>query len=481
MAKLKNIIKQLSEKDYRILYDSMLNGNAEKSAYLLKALRGKYLSDAKIMVELGVNENAFYTLRSRLHLRIEEFLYERMEGARTETLRKVANVNETLFTQKKTISIATLKKLEKELLDYDMSTELTIIYKSLKRLNINTTEYYQYSQLYNRHVAYMLAVDKAEDMLADYFKKYGLYYLSGIESSRIELDMLVREMQNVAKLYQSHRLYVYQSCMLIWHRLFVEREESIDPESESVEDILDNVQKIFETYQLDSIYYHLNLVFEFLRYEYYNHYEVWKQSEKNYEEVNEGAQNLLMNYGNYTFPAQFLISNIKRHIRLDTKSKMLEEMDSMFIDYEVDEADMPKHIIITIYKAIALYYNKDYDQSAKVVNGILNDLIMKRFPYAMVELKSLLALLYVILEENELFKQVSNSVQRQTKLIGEDICENLIHFNKLLRIAISESKKDKSKKIIAIIKDIDWENTIYFSPVSMIKLDKDFVKLMSKR
>jgi hypothetical protein len=481
MAKLKNIIKQLSEKDFRELYDSMQNGNAEKSAYLLKALRDKNLSDAKIMVGLGVNENAFYTLRSRLHQRIEEFLYEELEGARTETLRKVANVNETLFNKKKTISIATLKKLEKELLDYDMSSELTIIYKSLKRLNINTPEYYQYSQLYNRHVAYMLAVDKAEDMLADYFKKYGLYFLSGIESMRIELDLLVREMKNVAKLYQSHRLYVYQSCMLIWHMLFVEREESIDSDSESIEDTLQNIQKIFDTYQLDSIYYHLNLVFEFLRFEYYNHYKVWKQSEKIYDEVNEGVVNLLMNYGNYTFPSQLIISKIKRHIRLGTESNMLDEIDAMFYDYEVDESDVPKHLILTLHNALALYYKKDFEQSARIVNGILNDVMLRRFPYTMLEIKCFLALLYVILEENELFKQLTNSIHRQARIIGEEVCENITHFNKLLRIAISETKRNKAKKINSIIKEIRWDDTKFFSPVSMVKLDKNFVKLLCKR
>mgnify|MGYP003435303079 FL=1 len=32
MAKLKNIIKQLSEKDFKAIYDSLIESNAEKSA-----------------------------------------------------------------------------------------------------------------------------------------------------------------------------------------------------------------------------------------------------------------------------------------------------------------------------------------------------------------------------------------------------------------------------------------------------------------
>ncbi|MBS1542008.1 MAG: hypothetical protein JST14_00100, partial [Bacteroidetes bacterium] len=179
MAKLKNIIKQLSEKDYNAIYDSLVNGNAEKSAYLLKAMRERQLSEAKVMVELEINANAYYTMRSRLSQKIEEYLVQQMESPRTDLLRKVANINEVFFTKKKTIAIAMLRKLEKELIEADLVGELPTIYKLLKKLHIHSPDYFTFSQLYNRHVAYMLAVDKAEDVLADYFKKYGNYFLSG--------------------------------------------------------------------------------------------------------------------------------------------------------------------------------------------------------------------------------------------------------------------------------------------------------------
>jgi hypothetical protein len=52
MSKLKNIIKQLTTKDYTAIYESLINSNAEKSAYLLKFMREKHLSDDKIMYEL---------------------------------------------------------------------------------------------------------------------------------------------------------------------------------------------------------------------------------------------------------------------------------------------------------------------------------------------------------------------------------------------------------------------------------------------
>ncbi len=473
MAKLKNIVKQLSEKDFKSIYDSLIESNAEKSAYLLKALRERQLSDSKIMVELEVNANAYYTLRSRLNQKIEEHLLEQMESPRTDILRKVANLNEVLFTKKRTISIATLKKLEKELIDYDLANELTIVYKSLKKMHINSPEHFSYSQLYNRHVAYMLAVDKAEDLLAEYFKKYGSFVLSGDENEKMGLILLMKEMQNVAHLYESHRLYVYQSCMLIHHRLFVEPDDTM--EGESTEDIFDHVQKIFDNYNLDPLYFHLNLVFEFLKLEYYNHYKVYRQAEKYFEEVNDAITNLLVNYPHYTFSAQVLISKLDRSMRLGTEKELYAENESLFMDLESDPLDVPRHTIYVIYRALSSYYVGKYEEAAKIINGLLNDVSLKRFPFAQMEVKTLLALQYCMLNDFELFNQLANSIQRQIRLFGKHACENIMLFIKILKIAVSESKKDKRKKIASLIPKLQATKISYYAPTMLIRMDEKFI------
>jgi hypothetical protein len=475
MAKLKNIIKQLSEKDFKSIHDSLIESNAEKSAYLLKALRERQLSDSKIMVELEVNANAYYTLRSRLNQKIEEHLLQQMESPRTDILRKVANLNEVLFTKKKTISITTLKKLEKELIDYDLANELTVVYKSLKKMHINTPDHFNYSQLYNRHVAYMLAVDKAEDLLAEYFKKYGGYLLSGDPTEKLGLSLLMKEMQNVAKLYESHRLYVYQSCMLIYHRLFVEVDD-MQQEGESIEDIFAHVQRIFETYNLDPLYYHLNLVFEFLKLEYYNHYKVYRQAEKYFEEVNDAASNLLVNYPYYTFSAQFLVSKLDRSIRLGTENELYAENESLFMEYETDTADVPRHLIYVIYRALSSYYVGKYDEAAKLINNMLNDMSLKKYPFAQMEVKAILALQYCLVKDFDLFNQLTNSIQRQIRMFGKDTCENVLLFIKILKIAVSEAKKEKAKKINALIPKLKATSVTYFAPTSLIRMDEQFVE-----
>ncbi|MGF1636532.1 MAG: hypothetical protein ACFCUU_05620 [Cyclobacteriaceae bacterium] len=479
MAKLKNIIKQLSDEDFDAIYNSLLESSADKSAYLLRSMREKHQSDTKIMEELGVNTNAYYTLRSRLNQKIEEYLLQQMENPRTDILKKVANINEIIFTKKKAIAIATLKKLEKELLDYDLSNELTIVYKSLKKLHINTADHFQYSQLYNRHVAYMLAIDKAEELLAEYFKKYGSYTLSGEDIAKLELTLLNREMNNVAGLYKSHRLYVYQNCMNIFHRLFVTGDDNMEDDEEPIEDILVSIQKIFDEYHLDSIYFHLKVVFEYLKLEYYDHYKVYRKAENYFEEVNESCASLLSNYTLYTYPAQFLITKIRRHIRMNNVEEMHEENGGIFQDFESDPNDIPNYITYITYRSISCYYAKKYDEAAKWINNLLNEVSLKKYPAAQLEIKVILALQYCMVKDYDLFNQLINSIQRQIRLLGKDVCDHVIILTKMMKISISDSKRNKKSKIESLAEKFRTYKVKHFSPTLLIKIDDDFIDALS--
>ncbi len=479
MAKLKHIVRQLSDNDYTAIYQSLMESNADKSAYLLKAMREKPLSDTKIMQELEVNTNAYYTLRSRLNQKIEEYLLQQMESPRTDLLKKVANINEVIFTKKKAISIATLKKLEKELLDYDLSNELTVIYKTLKKLHINSTDAFHYSQLYNKHVAYMLAVDKAEDLLAEYFRKFGSYAVSGDDTEQLGLILFSNELDNVCSLYKSHRLYVYQSCISIFHRLYITEGETTNDNKEPIEDILNKVEEIFNTYSLDSSYFHLKLVFEFLRLEYYSHYKVYKKAETYFDEINEDAPQLLANYSLYTFPSIFLATKLHRCLRLSCEHELHAENERMFTEFETDPDDAPQQICYATYRAISCYYDDKFEEAGRWLNNLINSVHLKRFLVAQVEVKTLLALQYCCLQDHELFNQLVNSIQRQIRIIGKEKCEETVMFLKILKTAVSEAKKEKRVKVKSLVERFNAiKPKRIFCMAKFIKTDERFVNLV---
>ncbi|MFL5729970.1 MAG: hypothetical protein ACJ75J_10830, partial [Cytophagaceae bacterium] len=449
-----------------------------KSAYLLKFMREKQLSDTKIMEELGVNTNAYYTLRSRLNQKIEEHLLQEMESPRTTLLKKVATINEILFTKKKAIAIATLRKLEKELLDYDLSNELTVVYKTLKKLHINSPDHFNYSQLYNRHVAYMLAIDKAEDLLAEYFKKYGNYLITFDETEKLGLTLLKKEVENVSNLYQSHRLYVYQSCINIFHRLFVEP-NIVKEDEEPIEAIIQRVEQIFEQYHLDSIYYHLKLVFDYLKMEYYTFSGNTRKADKYYEDLADLFPTLLTNYNLYTFSPQLLITNLERNIKLGKETSMYEENKLIFEDFEIDKNNTPLYIIYTTYRALGCYYADKYDEAAKWVNNQLNDLSLKKLPFTQMEIKIFLAMQYCLMRDYDLFNQLINSIQRQIRLMGKVDCTHIIVFTKLLKTSLNDIKKSKPAKIQEHIQRLARVMPGHFSPLKYLKYDEDFINRLS--
>jgi len=263
--------------------------------------------------------------------------------------------------------------------------------------------------------------------------------------------------------------------MLIFHRLFVEPDDHFQADGESIEDVFAQVQKIFDTYHLDPLYYHMDLVFEFLKVEYYNHYKVYRQLEKHFEEVNDAVANLIVNYSSYTFPARFLLTKLERHLRLGTEKEIVTENESLFADIEPDLLDVPHHTVCTIYRALGFYYASRFEEAAKILNGLLNDVSLKKHPFVQMEVKAILALQYCMLRDFELFNQFSSSVQRQIRMFGKDDCKNVILFLKILKIATSEAKKDKPKKISAVIPKFQAESVQYFAPTFFIKMDSKFI------
>jgi hypothetical protein len=266
--------------------------------------------------------------------------------------------------------------------------------------------------------------------------------------------------------------------MRVFHKLFIDKGES-ENDSESIQDTFSKVQKIFSTYTNDPLYYHLNLVFEYLRLEYLSHYGIFIEAEKHFDEINDAANNLMMNYSYYTFPSKFLILKIERALRLKTEGELYLENETMFGDYEIDTNDVPAAIIYSIYGSLSCYYTGRYEEAAKILQGLLNVGGIKNYALMQIEIKGLLALQYCLLNDIELLTQLLNSVQRLIRMAGADACENVSLLLKILKIASSEAKRDKPNKIRAVIPKLQSIKVNYFSPTKLIKMDEEFVSKLT--
>ena len=243
MKKLRNLIDLLSEADIEAIHSSFYR-KSDKVATLFQLLIDG-MTNEEIREHLQISLNAYTTLGSRLNNKIQNHLVEISDSPKDDILKKLRSLDDLLFIEEPGIALVTLKKLERELIKYDLSNELTVVYKHLKRLHINKPDYFNYSKLYNRHVAYSLALDKAEDILSNYFKEYGFFYVMKDEERAVKLNALFEEMINVSALYQSHRMQVYKSAIEIMHRLHVNPVASKREDRRPIESIFASKMSIF--------------------------------------------------------------------------------------------------------------------------------------------------------------------------------------------------------------------------------------------
>ena len=483
MTKLKLIVSQLSPQDYEALQLQLSGGGASKSSFLLQALREEKLNDRKIIRHLGMSTNAYYTLCSRLGHKIENHLLAQMETSRTALLRKVANLHEIVFRRSRTIAVTTLKKIEKELQDYDLSVELTIVYKYLKKLYAYGKEHFIYSQKYNQQITYMLAMEKSENLILDYYRSYGSYFFRQDGDNLVALRLYKKKLQELFSQHDSHRLYVHQAILTIFHRLYVEENA---PESEnastveSTEHIFDKVYGYFKQYPEDPIYPHYVLLFDFLRLAYYHHYGIQRKVEQLYEYLEEEAPRLFSNYNSYTFPSHVLWIILSRHIRVHTTHELEEKNQTLFASYKPEKTDMPNYLNYVVYRTLCCYYAGQYRAATHWIQKVFNEYSLKAYPYAQVELKTLLALQYAALDDHTLFTQTINSLQRHIRLLGKEHVAHLVHFVRILKLSMQEHRKRQQERMRQLIKQIPEPAPNFFSPLRFIQFDEAFLERLSK-
>jgi hypothetical protein len=475
MIKLKTVVQQLTHENYEGIGEQFRKNRAEKFHMLLKNLRETELSEEEISGNLNLNKTAYYTLKSRLYEKIQEYLYENVKDPRIELLNNVTNIHNLVYSTPKDTAIAILRKLEKELTEYDMPNELTSVYNALKKLHLYSPKYYEYAQLYNKHVAYTIALDKAEDLLSRYTKSIGEYMVSR-DPSLIELLALMKmEMANVFRLYESHHLAVYRNIMNISFALFIPGE--IKTEEESVEEMLTASWKIFDENVRDADYQYLRTVMDFLAFEYYHGLKLTKNETPYFERVNEKLDQFLL-ADHCCFNARFLLSKLERYCQMGM-CKTLEEENKLLTN-EVSEKNVPSYIYYKLYIASSSYYSGQYADAIQTLNEMLNAVSLKNMLHTEMEAKLFLALNYSMVNKYEQAEILIKSVSRKLNERGADEYENVQSFIRILKLQMSSEIKDMETKMKKLCEKFVQANDGKNRILGFLKMDEAFVSELSR-
>lgn len=480
MIKFKSIVLQLKEEEYNDLCRQFVETKADKYLRLLKLYRENKYSDEEIQEMLSVNTSAYYTLKSRLFDKIQDFLTNNMSTPIIDLLRKVANIPTLIYDIHRDTAIAILSKLESELQNYDMPYELSSVYSALKKLHLHSPKYYEYTQAYNRHLAYTIALDKAEDLLNTFMRTLGEYYASRNKAQIDYLTLVKQEMKNICNLYVSHHLQVYQRIVDISFALFIPDASAATKDDEPIEDMLTKMEKVFSTYNKDTNYQYLLSVYNFLAFEYYHQLGQHKKSGKFFDEVDSKLQSFLL-FNHCCFTTKFLISKLERSIEQGTESELYEENKKSLANYEPDKNDIPNYINFVKYVASSAFYARKYQEAVQSLNGLINDISFKNYPHSEIEIKLLLALNYSMINKYDPATSLLRSVTRKIREINDEMgYENALVFYKILSLQMSSSARNVDQKILQLFTRFELLNQKSNRMLEYIKVDENFIKALSQ-
>ncbi|MBN4062193.1 MAG: hypothetical protein COA57_06600 [Flavobacteriales bacterium] len=479
MLQIKEIIQRLNEDDYSSIAENLEKNKAEKYHSLLSLYRENNHTDGEIINRLGVTSNAFYVLKSRLHEKIQQHLLDNMDAPRTEIIRKIVSIPNLIYENDRNFALAILYKLEKDLIDYDMPGELTAVYRALKKLHLHSDKYYHYSQLYNKHVAYTLAIDKAEDLLAEFNKKIGEYYVTRNEELLEIFPLIKKEMENICRLNQSHHLEVYLNLVNASIAIILDLPEAVKDDP-PVEDLLDKTEEIISKYPKDINYTHLNKVNHFLAFEYYHKLKLDKKASQYFELINGEIPNFL-HCNHLCFSSKLLISKLEHYIRFEKEKELCAQNEVLFEKHEPEKSDVPNYINWVKYVAASAYYADDYKKCTNLLSDLLNEIGFKHYAHSEIEIKLFLALTYSLCNKYDLAWRTLTSCSRKIREMNKNMSyENAVFFAKMLRLQTSTHPKNIEEKLIGLKNNFELINQGNKRMLEFIKMDDSFIKKLAK-
>src|SRR3989344_9612111 len=191
MEKLKKIINQINSEDYLEFESLLIENNSSKFLSLFKAYKDPIKSDEEIKELLNCKDNALYVLKSRLYDKVQKFILSKESGKHNGNSHQgLENMTQFLYEYPRETAIAMISEIENNHINKDDPNSLIHVYSALKKAHYYSDKYYTYSQLYNKQVAYTIALEKAEDTLFNFNRTLANYFFSNSDSDKDLINLL---------------------------------------------------------------------------------------------------------------------------------------------------------------------------------------------------------------------------------------------------------------------------------------------------
>ncbi len=438
MIKLRKIITQLDTAVYEKLETSLVKNRADNFLFLLQSYRSNLHKDDEIADKLQLTSNSFYVLKSRLHDKIQEYLSGDIHASKEEVTKLLHQIPETCYGSSREVATAFLQKLEKELLFYDMHNELLVVYSALKKIHLYSDKYFSYSQLYNKHIAFSLSIEKSAEILGNFNVVLSQYNFSRDPKLLDTLLFLKKGINDHHSLNPSRQIEIIKNIINLQLCIFCD----VEHPGNSIEDLLGKTQKMIDELPESSQIKNWITVTDFLYFEYYHRAGQKNLAAGYYEKVNAGLKTLLL-YTNISVTSFFLLSRIT----FLQQEKRLHEMEPFTEnDLLYDPNDTHTKVIISIYHAMVSYYKGKIKEAASILNEVLNINSFKDFFHINAEIKLSMSFFYLEQKEYEMAGNILKNLHRKIKSEEMESYVNILHLIKLFNYQIKEPNTRVTQK-----------------------------------
>jgi hypothetical protein len=477
---LSKTIKKLSEEEYQQLVMEVSGKKKNKPFLVLETTRTRDLEDSEMMELLQVNPSAYYTLKSRLNSKIAAILSKKVQNPIQTLMDEVSRVPAHLFGSNRDFSIRALRELEKQLIEYDLNAELILVYKTLAQLHLYSDDYDVYENKLNKHVAFSLAVSKAENLFFRFIKKLGIYQLNQSEAELEEVIMMKRELANICELYDSHRLFVLYNIARIYYLCNVPHKvDGLKSRELEIEGVLQKMSQIFESYPMDTFYQNMKGITDLLYFEYYIRTGNVVRADYYLQKVHLQMPDLMEKHMMHFFLIQFLRSKVMKYLIDANLDHLKFQSERLEKEMDIDLNESFHHISLKRFLATVKFYQKDYHGAARKMNELRNQLSLKQFLFTDVDCKLFQALQYCILGDDSLCMQIISSLKRQIREQEAEF-ESARNFMKILKTALKPADyRRKIKKITEMWTEFDAANKGSFPILTYVKVDENILRRIS--
>ena len=478
METLRHIVTRLSEEDYKMLLANIATDKHSKPYIVLETIRHKAVTDSEMIDILEINPSTYYTLKSRLNNKVAAILSKNTENPISALMQEVSRVPASLYGTNKRVAIRSLKELEKQLLEYDLSNELIIVYHSLARLNMYCEEYKHYENLYNKFVAFSLASAKAENIYYDFTRMIGEYQLSNSPDELAKIESSLRELANISELYNSHRMFVFFNIMQTYYLLLTAKSiEGLIQREMEVDKNLQDMKAIFDKYPLDTFYNTVKFIVDALHFEYYLKINNLVRARHYYKlvmnNIEEYASHHIMNF----HVVQFLNAKIGLSLASHEDKILKEKNELIFRSLYIENEEVYSYICYHKYRAIVKFYEGDFQGTANILNDLRDTINLKNYWLVDVDIKLFQAFQYAVLKEDILCKQLIGNVERKLRAKKTGF-KNIKLFIKLIKASLLLEGKEKISSL--------WElfcqkNTGEETVLSYLQIDKKILQKLIRK